>query len=58
MASYYDEKRKKYVVENHGVVKEYPEKPGFMDYLKEGFEPAGNKAELEAIRRKRQSRNE
>lgn len=58
MASYYDERKKKYVVNSENTSKEFPEKPGMMDYVKESFESDNTKAQLEALRKKRQSRNE
>lgn len=60
MASYYDERKKKYIVNSpqEGTSKEFPEKPGMMDYFKEGFESNDTKAQLEALRRKRQSKSE
>ncbi len=33
--------------------KEFPEKPGVLDYVKEGFESSGVRADLNAIRRRR-----
>lgn len=56
MASWFDEKKKKYVVQEQER-KEFPEKPGFMDYLKEGFQDTNTRVQLEALRKRRQSRN-
>lgn len=33
---------------------EYPETPGVMDYVKEGFAPQNTRAQLDVIRRRRQ----
>ena len=57
MASFYDEKKKKYVVNSDDGRKEFEDKPGFMDYLKEGFQSNDTKAQLEALRKRRQSRS-
>lgn len=50
---YYDDKKKKYIVNK----KEFSDQPSTMDYLKEGLEDNNTKAQLEALRRRRQSRN-
>lgn len=55
MDSYYDEKKKKYVVRADGSRQEFPEKPGMMDYVKEAFQPSDTRAQLEALRKRRQS---
>ena len=36
-------------------VKQFPEKPGLMDYVTEAFEPMGNRAELEALRKRQRA---
>jgi hypothetical protein len=53
MPSYYDEKKKKYVVDGQ----QFEEKPTLMDRLKEGFQDQNTKAQLEALRKRRMSRN-
>ena len=59
MASYFDQKKKKYIVNSDTVErKEFPEQPGMMDYVKEAFEDDNTKAQLEALRKRRQSRND
>lgn len=55
MNSYYDDKKKKYVVQDKGQSKEFSSDPGVMDYMQEAFEPNDVKAQLEAIRKKRMS---
>lgn len=56
--SYYDERKKKYVINSDKKESEFTDKPGFMDYVKEAFEPANTKAQLEALRKRRQSKND
>lgn len=34
--------------------KEFPVKPGFMDYAKEAFEPTATRAQIDVIRKRRQ----
>jgi len=55
MSSYYDDKKKKYVVSASlgAEKKEFPEQPGLMDRLKESFEDNNTRAQLEAIRKRR-----
>lgn len=55
MDSYFDRKSKKYVVRADGSKQEFPEKPGMMDYMKEAFQPSDTRAQLEALRKRRQS---
>lgn len=55
MSTYYDEKKKKYVVYGDSGKKEFPEQPGIMDQIKEGFEDSNTRAQLEAIRRRKQN---
>lgn len=33
--------------------KTFPEKPGLMDYVKEGFEPTNTRAQLDVVRKRR-----
>jgi len=51
MSGYYDSRKKKYVIDS----KEFPDQPTTMDYVKEGFEDQNTKAQLEALRKRRQS---
>lgn len=55
MDSYFDDKKRKYVVRADGSKQEFPEKPGMMDYVKEAFQPSDTRAQLEALRKRRQS---
>lgn len=48
-----DEKKKRKHVTAGGKV--FPAEPGVLDQLKEGFEDANTRAQLEAIRRRRRS---
>lgn len=34
-------------------IKTFPEKPGFLDYVKEGFQPTDTRADIDAMRRRR-----
>lgn len=55
--AYFNDKKRKYIVETEmGVKKEFPEEPTTFDYLKEGFEDQDTKAQLEALRKRRQSK--
>ena len=54
MSAYYDQKKRKYVVDS----KEFPETPTTIDYVKEGFQDSNTKAQLEALRKRRQTKNE
>jgi hypothetical protein len=49
--AYYDRKKRKYIVDE----KEFPESPGALDYLKEGFQDTNTRVQLEALRKRRQS---
>ena len=55
MSTYYDEKKKKYNVYGDSGKQEFPEKPGIMDQIKEGFQDSNTRAQLEAIRRRKQN---
>lgn len=43
--------KKEYVPANGKL---FPAKPGFMDYVKEAFEPDNTRAQLDAMRRRRE----
>ena len=49
MSAYYDQKKRKYIVDE----KEFPDQPSTIDYVKEGFQDSNTKAQLEALRRRR-----
>ena len=53
MSAYYDERKRKYIVDK----KEFTESPTTVDYFKEGFQDSNTKAQLEALRKRRQSSN-
>lgn len=49
-SGYYDRNKKKIVVNGQ----EYEPNPGMLDRVKEGFETTDTRAQLEAIRKRRQ----
>jgi hypothetical protein len=48
-----DDRKKKKEPTVYVSGREYPEKPGLLDRLKEGFEDQGTRSDLEVIRRRR-----
>ncbi len=54
MADYQKEEPKDLVRDESGKVKAFTQKPGVMDYFKEGFLPDNEKAQLNAIRNRRE----
>lgn len=57
MASYYDSKKKKYVVQDGVERKEFSGEPSAWDYVKESFQPTTTRAELDALRKRRRKQN-
>jgi hypothetical protein len=52
---YYDDQRKKYVHDDgEGNLQEFPEKPGVLDTLKEGFLPTEVRVQLDVERKRRE----
>lgn len=51
MSAYFDRKKKKYVVSG----KEFEERPSTIDFVKEAFEDSNTKAQLEALRKRKEA---
>lgn len=58
MADQDDEKKKEkminFIDDSTKQVKQIPANPGFLDYVKEGFETNDTRAQINAIRRRRE----